>query len=298
MRRNALRKTGQAIVLSALAAVMLYSCSKDQSTGTQPIPADQQKVSLYLSDDPGFFDKVLLDIRSVEVLVDTCGNRDDDNWDNGRRCGWDEDDKHENKKCEVWDTLNVKAGVYDVLTLRNGTDTLLAGGLVKQGEMKRIRITVGSNNSLVKDGVTYPLKSVAGQSKIIVRVRHNEWDELSANNLQLWLDFDVQRSIISVGYGKFILRPFINVFTILKMGSLSGRVTPWEAFPVISVYNSTNDTLYALPWRNGEFRVRGLRSGTWNVFVNASNGYQDTTITNVKIETAKDTKLGDIKLHK
>jgi hypothetical protein len=67
------------------------------------------------------------------------------------------------------------SGVYDLLTLRNGADTLLAGGNVHKGSMQRIRITVGTQNSLVKDGVTYPLKSVAGQSKIIVRVRHNEW---------------------------------------------------------------------------------------------------------------------------
>jgi hypothetical protein len=98
--------------------------------------------------------------------------------------------------------------------------------------------------------------------------------------------------------GQFILRPYINVFTILKMGSLSGTVTPWDAYPVISVYNNNNDTLYALPWRNGDFKVRGLKVGNWNVFVNASNGYKDTTITGVSVERGKDTKVGNIKLHK
>ncbi|WP_143310483.1 DUF4382 domain-containing protein [Chitinophaga vietnamensis] len=300
--KNTLRKPGLLMATIAVTcATLMYACKKDNSSTQEPIPANQQKVSLFLSDDPGFFDKVLLDIRKVEVLVDTCGKDADDNWEDKDRCGWDEDDHGKKGKadsCQVWDSLPIHPGVYDLLTLRNGADTLLAGGLVKKGTMERIRITVGGNNSLVKNGVTYPLVSVAGQSKIIVRVRHTEWDQLSADNLQLWLDFDVQRSIIRTWEGKFILRPWINVFTIVKMGSLSGRITPAEAFPVVSVYNANKDTLYALPWREGYFKVRGLKVGTWNVFVNASGGYKDTTISNVTIDRGKDTNLGDIKLHK
>lgn len=299
MKSTLLKRGLLAVSIPLMAAILLYSCKKDQSSSADPIPQNQQKVSLFLSDDPGLFDKVLLDIRKVEVLIDTCGKADDDNWNDRDRCWWDEDhDRRGRDSCQVWDSLSIRPGVYDLLTLRNGADTLLAGGLVKKGIMKQIRITIGNNNSLVKNDVTYPVTSVAGQSKIIVRIRHNEWDEVSADNLQLWLDFDVQRSIIRTWNGKFILRPYINVFTILKMGSLSGRVTPWDAYPVISVYNSNKDTLYALPWRSGEFKVRGLKAGTWNVFVNTSNGYKDTTIANVTIERGKDTRLGDIKLHK
>ncbi|SEW41716.1 DUF4382 domain-containing protein [Chitinophaga arvensicola] len=302
--KNVHLKPGHGLVMAALMAVaFLGACKKDNSASNQPIPENKQKVSLYLSDDPGYFDKVLLDIRSVEVLVDTCGKTDDESWSDRDRCWWDEDHSHDRNSgkdtCQLWDSLGIKPGVYDLLTLRNGADTLLAGGVVNKGTMERIRITIGDNNSLVKDGVTYPVKSISGQSKIIVRVRHSEWDELSSDNLQLWLDFDVQRSIIKTWNGKFILKPYINVFTILKMGSISGTVTPWDAYPVISIYNNTNDTLYALPWRNGDFKVRGLKVGdNWNVFVNASNGYQDTTITGVKVERGKDTKVGNIKLHK
>jgi hypothetical protein len=301
--KNFLRKPGLGVAMAILVAfAMMEACKKDNSAAVSNIPPNQQKVSLYLSDDPGYFDKVLLDIRKVEVLIDTCGKTDDDGWDDRDRCWWDED--HHNDRtpkpdtCQVWDSLGIHPGVYDLLTLRNGADTLLAGGNVHKGSMQRIRITVGTQNSLVKDGVTYPLKSVAGQSKIIVRVRHNEWDEVNTDDLQLWLDFDVQRSIIRTWNGQFILKPYINVFTILKMGSISGKVTPWDAYPVISVYNSSNDTLYALPWRNGDYKVRGLKVGDWNVFVNASNGYKDTTVTGVKVTRGKDTKVGDIKLHK
>lgn len=301
--KNVHRLPGYGLVVAALVAVTLMgACKKDNSASNTPIPDNKQKVSLYLSDDPGYFDKVLLDIRSVEVLVDTCGKTDDENWQDKDRCWWDEDHRNDRNNgkdsCQLWDSLSIHPGVYDLLTLRNGADTLLAGGVVSKGTMERIRITIGDNNSLVKNGVTYPVKSISGQSKIIVRVRHSEWDALSTDNLQLWLDFDVQRSIIRTWNGQFILKPFINVFTILKMGSISGNVTPWDAYPVISIYNNANDTLYALPWRNGDFKVRGLKVGdNWNVFVNASNGYKDTTITGVKVVQGKDTKIGNIKLH-
>lgn len=301
--KNVHRLPGYGLVVAALVAVTFWgACKKDNSSSNTPIPDNKQKVSLYLSDDPGYFDKVLLDIRSVEVLVDTCGKTDDDNWQDKDRCWWDEDHRNDRNNgkdtCQLWDSLSINPGVYDLLTLRNGADTLLAGGVVNKGTMERIRITIGDNNSLVKNGVTYPVKSISGQSKIIVRVRHSEWDELSTDNLQLWLDFDVQRSIVEVRHGQFILKPFINVFTILKMGSISGTVTPWDAYPVISIYNNANDTLYALPWRSGDFKVRGLKVGdSWNVFVNASNGYKDTTITGVKVAQGKNTNVGNIKLH-
>jgi hypothetical protein len=299
-----LRKPGLGLAIVALSAIALMeSCSKDNSASTAPIPANQQKVSLYLADDPGYFDKVFLDIRKVEVLVDTCGDLEDLNWQDKDRSFWDEDHDNDRKaagqnKCLLWDSLDIHPGVYDLLTLRNGADTLLAGGNVHKGTMEQIRITIGTNNSLVKNGVTYPLKSVSGQSKIVVKVRHEEWDALTSNNFQLWLDFDVTRSIIRNWNGQFILRPFINVFTVIKMGSLSGKVTPRDAYPVLSIYDNKQDTLYALPWGNGEFKVRGLKVGTWNVFVNASNGFKDTTITGVKIEAGKDVNLGEIKLHK
>lgn len=298
--KNVLRKSATVIAMSVVAVLlMMEACKKDGSASPEPLPANKQKVNIYLSDDPGYFDKVLLDIRKVEVLVDTCGGKDDENWQDRDRCWWDEDHAREQKDtCELWDSLGIKAGVYDLLTLRNGADTLLAGGTVAKGTMKRIRITIGSQNSLVKDGVTYPLKSIAGQSRIVIRVRHTEWDQLDADNLQLWLDFDVQRSIIRVWNNQFILKPYINVFTILKMGSISGKVTPAEAFPILSVYNNSNDTAYAMPWRSGEYKVRGLKVGDWSVFVNASNGYKDTTINGIKVERGKDTKIPDIRLHK
>ena len=197
----------------------------------------------------------------------------------------------------MWDTLGINPGVYDLLALRNGVDTSLANDYVPKGRIEKIRITLGPNNSLVKDSVTYPLKSINGQVKILIKVRHEEWDEVTPDNLQLWLDFDVQRSIIQVSRGKFILKPVIHVWTVRQTGSVSGKVLPTDAQAVITVYNDL-DSLYAIPGRQGEFKVRGLKTGTYSVFVNAGNGYKDTTVTGVTVERNKDTKLPTITLSK
>ena len=61
---------------------LMTACNKSASVDST-VPAGQQHLSLYLTDGPGLFDKVLIDIRSVKVLVDTCADtrhHDNDDW--------------------------------------------------------------------------------------------------------------------------------------------------------------------------------------------------------------------------
>jgi major membrane immunogen (membrane-anchored lipoprotein) len=275
-------------VAALTAAVMLAACSKDKSSSDQPVPAGKQAVSLYLTDDPGYFDHVYVDIQSVEVLVDTCKNS-----------SFGQDRGNSRDSCKTWENLQINAGVYDLLTLRNGVDTLLAQGAVSEGKVKKIKIRLGTNNSLVKDSVTYPLTLPGGDSSslIVLSLRGDEWEKYASGRCRLWLDFDVQRSIVQVRNNTFYLRPVLHWFIVNTTSAVQGEVTPRDAYAVISVY-SGNDTAYALPGRDGGFKVRGLQSGTYNIFVNASNGYKDTTISSVTLKAGKTTNLGKIRLHK
>jgi len=76
-----------------------------------------------------------------------------------------------------------------------------------------------------------------------------------------------------------------------------GRVGPSAGFPVVTVFNAT-DTAYALPDKEGNFKLRGLNDGTYSVFINASNGYLDRTINNVTVKAPGETSLGVITLNK
>ncbi len=247
---------------------------------------------MYLSDDTGFFDKVLIDIKSVRILVDTStADTVEHRWHHDH----DFDDGKDTSV--VWEDMQIRPGVYDLLTLRNGTDTLFASGTIPKGKIKRIKITLGSDNSLVKDSVNYPLHLFPGDSVITLKLNGDELDEYLSGQFQLWLDFNIGRSVIKVRDGEFYLRPFIRLFIEKATGSIEGRVEPMDAFPVISVYNGS-DTSYAIPFDDGRFKVRGLDPGTYSVFVNASNGYQDTTITGVTVTARQEMELPTIHLHK
>ena len=275
----------------------MTSCKKSDSA---QIPAGKQNLSLYLTDGPGFFDQVFVDIKSIQVLVDTTKDtrkNDTCNWD---RLGAYIGSTFGNRKDSglVWTNLNINAGVYDILNLRNGVDTLLASTEIPKGAIRLIRIEIGSNNSVVKDSVTYPLYWHDNLPKyILIKLKGHESEEYMPNKLRLWLDFDVNRSIIVLNNNKFYLKPVFHFFIEKTTASVSGKVKPMDAKAVLTLFNGT-DTAYALPNRNGEFKMRGLKNGTYSLYINASNNYKDTTINNIVVQAPKNTSVGVIELKK
>ena len=89
------------ILFPSLCAILLFSaCSKNDDNMNAPGEAN---LSVYLTDDPGPYDKVNIDIQRVEVHFST--------------------DSDEN----TWRTLRMaNPGVHNLLRLANGKDTLLA----------------------------------------------------------------------------------------------------------------------------------------------------------------------------
>src|SRR5689334_8774747 len=120
-------------LLYCLTAILFFTCSKEKSLS----PKGQQHVTIYLTDDPGLFDHVFVDIKSVSVLVDTCaqtGSHDGDDDHQGDDNG--NDDHHTSDSCNIWKSLTITPGVYDLLTLTNGNDTLLASGNIPVGRIE------------------------------------------------------------------------------------------------------------------------------------------------------------------
>lgn len=284
----------------AMLIIAFASCSKNEVDPNAPNP-DQNKLSVYLTDGPGYFDSVLVNIQSIAVKIDTTQKWWEKNndmlhpWKNWwHNCG--NQDQHDNGT--FWDTLKINPGTYNLLNFANGTDTLISSSNIKKGRIVAFKLKLGDDgNSLVKDGVVYPLHLLHGWNTVYVRVFGDNFQSVSSNHYKIWLDFDAGRSVVKVHNSEFYLRPFIRAYAVSNTGSVSGSVKPHEAFPVISVENET-DTLYAIPGRDGRFMVRGLAEGTYNVYINASNGYMDSTVTNVVVTEGKSSKIGDITLHK
>lgn len=255
---------------------------------------DSQPVAIYLTDHPGEFENVFLDITKVEAKVDSSKRCKED--DRGDRPGdFDHDnDDHQKGRDEygVWQTLSFRAGSYDVLTLRNGVDTLLATGTVP-GTLRKIRITVSAVR-VVKNGVTYPVELAAnGGNYLYVHVRKDHMRD-SSGVKKLHIDFDVARSIVEVN-GRFILRPVLRPFSDHTSGTVEGVVMPLDAKATVKLFNAT-DTATALPGREGKYKIRGLAEGIYSVLVTSANGYKDTTLSNISVVKGRETRIPPITL--
>lgn len=284
-------------IIALLVITIIGSCQKTEvNPSDEPLP-NQNKLSVYLTDGPGYFDSILVNIQGLAVKIDT--TEEWWGWSNGFHNWWNNWGNQDKKdRGAFWDTLKINPGIYNLLDLANGADTLLASANVAKGKILAFKLSLGSSgNSLVKSGTTYPLNLVPGWNNVFIRVYGDNFQKVNSNHYKIWIDFDAGRSIIKVHDGLFYLRPYLRAFAVSNTGAVTGTVKPNDAFPVISVGNDS-DTLYSIPGKNGVFMVKGLPEGSYDVFINTSNGYKDTTITNVSVEAGKTVQLGNIKLHK
>lgn len=280
------------LVAILFVAILLVACQKS-GVGKN----ESQQLSVYLTDHPGEFENVFVQINKVEAKIDTSTRKhDDDHGDKPGDFDQDGDDHQKGKHDEfgTWQELSFRAGSYDVLALRNGVDTLLASGTVT-GTVRKIRLTVGSV-SVVKNGVTYPVQLLLDQNNYIyIHVRKEHMRD-SSDHKKLWLDFDLGRSIIEVN-GAFYLRPVLKPFHDLTSGQVSGTVLPLDAKATVKLFNN-KDTAVAIPGREGRYKIRALNEGIYNVSVTSANGYKEATLTNITVTKGRETKIPTITLIK
>jgi len=289
-------------VVGALAGVsavlVFFACNKSNSSSSNPnIPKGQSQVSMYMMDGPINFYKVLVDIRQVTVEIDTATTQnasdEDDQWDNNY-CGYHRTSAN---KSVIWDTLSITPGVYNLLDLRNGTDTLLASGLYPTGKILKIRITLGSDNTVYTDSATYyPLDVFGSNPYFTINVSRTNVDNVSNNEFKIWLDFNLARSIYYWS-GTYYLKPYIEVFNDMSSAKVEGTVLPPGAGALVMGVNGA-DTIYAIPFWGGNYQFRNVPAGSWSFTFKGMNGYQDTTISNIAVDSTKTVTLPKITLHK
>jgi Domain of unknown function (DUF4382) len=274
-------------------AIFIGACQKQLDEPTNN--SDTRKLSIFLTDDPCNFDSLFVDIRFVEVKIDTSKrHRDDDHHGDDDDDG--DDDHHHHDSFGFWDTLSINAGVYNILKLRNGLDTLLASGNIPAGKIRKIRITLGTNNSIVVGGVSHTLLLLSGTNNYVyVKIHKDDEDDDISNQSAIWLDFDVCKSIRISG-GQYFLKPFFKTFAMKKSGRVEGKVLPRVAIPFVKIFNAT-DSGFALPENDGKYKIRGLKTGVYQITFYGHNGYFDTTISNINVQRGRETDVQTITLH-
>ena len=259
--------------LAILIVFFVVSCNKDNSTSNTN---GAQAVNVYLTDAPIKNDTVLLDIKCVEIKLDTSSHKGDDHF--GDKDVDSLNNLSHNDQYGHWDTLNFTPNIYNVAALRNGVDALLATGSVK-GTIRKIRITIGQRNSIIDSGITYPLYTKNTYVYASINAVHQQKDSVNKSANALYLDFDLFKSILLVN-GRYYLLPVLKPFSNDNYAGVEGGVTPAASRPIITVYNNT-DTAYGLADKLGYFRIRGITPGTYSINFRGTSGYNDTTLRNV-----------------
>jgi hypothetical protein len=166
------------LVTSICASLVFVACQKEVDSGG----SGTTTLRINLTDMPLDADSVNIDIQQVRV------NFKNDTVD--------------------WIDLNTIAGIYDLLGLQNGVDTLLAVGTVPTDTLGEIRFVLGPNNSIVVNGVNYPLTVPSGaESGLKIKVDKR----LNGTLDSLLIDFDAALSVHQTGTGEYMLRPVLRI---------------------------------------------------------------------------------------
>lgn len=251
----------------ALVALVTYACSEDDSNNSNDGTA---KMSVRLTDAPGDYDAVFIDVR--EVVVKYNGSED-----------------------EV-SIGNVNAGVYDLLELTGGVTVLLVDGEVPAGDISEIRLILGENNSIVVDGVETALKTPsAQQSGLKIKINETLNDGIL---YEFVLDFDVDKSIVARGNGEYNLKPVIRASTVAETGAISGSVTPIRDAPVLVTATNGLVEVSAFTDAAGKFFLRGVPEGVYVLTFESSLtiGIPTVTVVDVNVSVGAVTTIDPVNL--
>jgi hypothetical protein len=261
-------------LIFAAVTISFFSCQKEVSlAGDTDIPAGKSQLQVMLTDDPSqIFDSIFIDIKRIEVKVkDSTG-------------------------AEHWDSLTITPGVYNILRFRNGLDTLIATGNIPNGRIEKIRITLGTNNYVMLNGVQMPLFMNSSDAVIIIDI-NDSVDRIGVRRFKIWLDFDGHGSI-RLHNGHLELKLHVSHFCHSNSGEIEGEIKPSGALPAVVKAIAGTDTLTAIPDHEGEFKIRGIKTATATLIITPSNGYKDSVINNIQIRQGDETDLGKIVLHR
>ncbi|XZF15670.1 DUF4382 domain-containing protein [Chitinophagaceae bacterium MMS25-I14] len=243
----------------------LFSCKKDSSNSD----SKNAQVAFHLTDGPGIYDHVYIDIQQVEVTM---------------------------TGSSAVTLAPIRPGVYDILSFRNGLDTLLMRATLPTGTVGQIRLVLGPNNSIVVNGTAYALNTPSAQES---GLKLNLNQTLSAGGAyDIWIDFDAGKSILQTGNGSYKLKPVIRAYSSATNGQIKGYVLPLNALAIVYATNGT-DTLSAIPDPiDGFFVISGMAAGSYQLWITPGLlTLQPYTQANITVTYGTEINLGTITLH-
>lgn len=246
-------------LFAGLLSLCFFACTKQGNNSN----GSTAHVTVKMTDAPGAFDAVILNIKSVVIVTD---------------------------KGEQ--TLSVNGGAVDILRFRSGRDTVLADSDIPAGSIQQVRLVLNdTGNRVIVGGVSYDLTTPSGQTS---GVKLNVHDNLTAGiAYTMRLDFDAAQSIVLTGNGKYILKPVIRAIATAASGALTGMVTPASSSPKVFAIMGT-DTVGTVADATGKYYFPGLASGSYQVKFAPVSPFAVKTVTNVAVANGAITDMGTV----
>jgi hypothetical protein len=261
MRQTAL------IGIAALLAIGTWTVA-GCSDSTDPEPAGTGSLRIALTDAPGDYDEVNVEVIGVEV--------------------------HRSGEAGGWMAVDVDTTAVDLLTLTDGQSVVLADSVLPTGAYTQIRLVLGEGNTVVVDGETHELVVPSG-GETGLKLNHPfsiEPETLYA----LTLDFDADRSVHATNDG-YKLRPVIRVIVDAISGAVAGTVEPAAAEARIWTVAGPDTVATYADASTGEFAFTRLEEGSYDLHVEATAGaYVDALLEAVAVAAGETTQVGTVTL--
>lgn len=258
----------QLFSLVFIVTLFTFSCKKSSNSS-----AEQPRLLLRLTDNPpAGIKQVWVDIRQVEIIVG------------------------DSAKPVILD--GVHAGVYNLLELTGGKDTLLADALIPAGTISQIRLILGDNNYIVTPaGDKIMLKTPSAQQSGLKVQLHQ--DVTGGVLYKLSLDFDVARSIVFAGNsGNVILKPVLRVISFVPSGgNISGVVVPDSVLTAVIAIKGLDTIASAFTnTSNGAFFLKDIPAGNYSLsFIPVDTTYKTVQV-NASLALGQTTVVDTVKL--
>jgi hypothetical protein len=247
--------------LLGVSALLLPGCDSDSKNA---------RLEVWLTDAPGDYQEVNIEIEGVEVHTS------------------------EGDTESGWQSLNVEGGVYNLLELTNGLDTLLGAVELPAGKISQIRLKLGNDNTLKIDDETFDLGTPSGQQSGLKLQVHQTLKE--GITYKILVDFDVARSIVKTGSGDYKLKPVLRTITEAQDGAIKGSVDPLTT-PAIYAIDGLDTLGTTFSDATGAFLIRGLPQGTYNVVFVPNSNYSTTVKNDVSVTLGSVTDLGVVEIN-
>lgn len=289
--------------LSLLPLILFFvsSCTKnDIVTSGNSFRLDPSLIpktfSVILSDGPGDYQQVVLDIQKVEVKEDI----DFTHYDDDQFADTDDNaDDHlsATDSFGVWKPLNFTPAAIDISSLRNGLETNL-GNIVIYNKIRKVRITLGSNSFIIDQNGDKQQLILPNESDkfMYVNLHTTDIDYVSSDENQIVrIDFNIEKSI-KEDNGVYFLSPNVRPYCLTNFGEIEGEVTPLDIKAKVTIEDEFGNNYIAYPEADGEFKVRGLPAGDNYIVTYEAVGYIKQVVNTVHVIAGKETYMDPVVL--